>query len=428
MWLAIAACGGPPASTTPAMTTTTAARARSGISIYDAPPFAGATYIATVRHEYPDYPGPPRLHVTERGGFTCGDLVRLLAHTNDEHELVSAARGCDLEVARLLREGSGFVFVSDGASSRWLSREDVIAAATPIDTPAKALLVAWATGYPLEWTDGERTHGGIENGIVRAVANGYEVEVGARTSECLGNERERITYHRVTLLVDVAGKLAERDRTVSYRGRVDVGCLPGGRRPEDFVDVATDGTVRGYLLRAMHLEAESVRAFERIARELRALGAPDELADAALAAARDERDHAERCARLADAPLAIATDDLPVRGYLDLAIDNAIEGCVGEAYAALANVVQARTAAHPVLRAHFAAIATDELAHAALAHAIAAWLDGLLSPAERRQVHEAHAAAVRTLARSVALSRAPAELGLPTGAVAARLLEAVLSM
>jgi len=228
------------------------------------------------------------------------------------------------------------------------------------------------------------------------------------------------------MFVDERGTIREREKVATKSYNVADPCHPMGRRPADFVDIASGGTVHGYFVRALHHEAESVRAFERIARELYAFGAPEELWRAALQAAEDERDHAARCADLVGVPLAIARDALPVRSRVELAIDNACEGCVGESYAALVAVVQAQTAALP-LRAHFAAIAADELAHAALAHAIAEWIDAQLTAGERDRVRAARAAALTDLAATLHM-RAPAALGMPSGATAITLLQAVAGL
>lgn len=424
MWLAVSACGGAP----PAWMTTTKA---PKVSIFDAAPLAGATYVATVDNGDFGHPGP-RI-VIEHGSFQCRQLVELLHRDRGDGDLAGATQRCDLEVAKLLRGQRGFVFVVDGTGRRWLSTQEVLAAAGPIDSPAKALLAVWVTGqYELGWGDGKHYYGSIEDGLVRQVAGGYEVVAGTSTtdSNCGGrNPRQTVTNYRLTLFVDTTGTTTVRAKVVSHRYDIADPCHPMGRRPAGFADVASGGTLRGHLLRAMHHEAESVRAFERIARELRAHGAPGELCLAAAQAARDERDHAERYARLAGVPVAIADDALPVRGLLDLAIDNAREGCIGEAYAALANVVQARTATHPELRALYLAIAVDELAHAALAHAIAGWLEGALSAGERAQVRAARDAAAHELATSIDMPATDATraLGLPAGAAAARLLEAVVA-
>ncbi|MEO8554171.1 MAG: hypothetical protein ABI678_29550, partial [Kofleriaceae bacterium] len=250
----------------------------------------------------------------------------------------------------------------------------------------------------------------------------------AEEGDCGGEHpRQTVVHYRVTLFVDHAGAIHERERVKAYAYDIADPCHPMGRRPTDFTDRVSRGTLRGHLERMGHHEAESVRAFERIARELRVLGAPAELVEAALRAAREERDHAERCARLAGTPVAIAEDALPVRSLLELALDNAREGCAGEAYAALAAVVQARTAATVALRSHFAAIAVDELAHAALASAIAAWLDGVLAPADRARVAAAREAALAELAVTARLPSLAA-LGLPRGAIATRLVAALAAV
>jgi hypothetical protein len=421
MWLAVSACGAPALATkspTPK------------VSIFDAPPLSGATYVATVEQGDFGHPGP-RVGL-EHGSFQCRVLVNLLGREQDNQDQIAAqARSCDVETARLLRERQGFVFVIDGAGKRWLSAQDVLAAAQPIDTPAKALLAVWLKGtYELSWGNGKRYYGGPEDGLVRAAKGGFEVigSTSVTDSDCGGRRpRQTVTNYRHTLFIDSSGTIREREKVVSHRYDIADPCHPMGRRPVDFVDVASGGTVRGHLLRAMHHEAESVRAFERIARELRAHGAPAELIDAAEAAAREERVHAERCAALVGTHVEIATDELPARSLAELAIDNAREGCVGEAFAALCAVVQAQAAATPALREHFAAIASDELGHAALAHAIAAWLDAKLDATDRARVAAARGDAFRVLAASLdtPATAATRALGMPEGALAARLLAAV---
>jgi len=257
----------------------------------------------------------------------------------------------------------------------------------------------WLTKrYSLDWFDGARGYGSAENGIVRAVPGGFEVVGGTRDEkrECHGDEhdRETVTNYRVVLLVDSAGTITQRDKVVTNRYEVADPCHPLGRRPSDFVDIDVDAHADA-ISRAMHHEAESVRAFERIARELTAHGAPSELVRAALQAAEDERDHAWRWARLAGTHPTIAHDNLPVRSLVELAIDNAREGCAGEAYAALSAAQSARS--HPVMADHYAAIAIDELSHAALAYAIADWLDEWLTQADRERVRAARDAALAAL-------------------------------
>ncbi|MCY1008004.1 hypothetical protein OV079_21085 [Nannocystis pusilla] len=72
-----------------------------------------------------------------------------------------------------------------------------------------------------------------------------------------------------------------------------------------------------------------------------------------------------------------------VRSLEALARENAVEGCVRETFGALVARYQASVAADEPLRRLFAAIAEDELDHAALAWDVATWLNGQLDEAAR---------------------------------------------
>ncbi|WAS93503.1 ferritin-like domain-containing protein [Nannocystis punicea] len=169
-------------------------------------------------------------------------------------------------------------------------------------------------------------------------------------------------------------------------------------------------------------------AFAALADELARLGAPAELLDALAEAARDEQRHAARVTTLArrrGADIVTPTiADTPARDLLALAIENAVEGCVYETWAALVTAHQARAAQDPALRAAFAEIAADEARHADLAWAIDAWLLEQLDEAARAEVAAARRAAVRALATGLAEAPDHAELvalGLPSSRVALQL-------
>ncbi len=174
--------------------------------------------------------------------------------------------------------------------------------------------------------------------------------------------------------------------------------------------------------RAAAHEAHSAVAFARLADELAALAAPADLVARARAAADDEVRHAAAMAALLGEPAPV----LPVapherRTALDVARENAVEGCVHEAFAAVLAHVQAGAA----IADHaptYAAIADDEGGHADLAWDVAAWLEPRLSPGERAEVEAARAVAIAALpnivTRQVARDRAAAPAaGLPTAAV-----------
>jgi rubrerythrin len=183
-----------------------------------------------------------------------------------------------------------------------------------------------------------------------------------------------------------------------------------GRRPEGFVldDHAVEA---GDVLSAMAaLEAASVIAFERLARELAHHDAPPELVEEAKAAARDEVRHARTMRRLArrfgstdsaEHEICSAESSLPVRALDALAHENAVEGCVFETWGALTATFQAERAATPELRRAFAAIARDERRHATLAHHVHEWASGRLPQDAREAVAAARREAITALGASV---------------------------
>ncbi|MCA9579307.1 MAG: ferritin-like domain-containing protein [Myxococcales bacterium] len=147
-----------------------------------------------------------------------------------------------------------------------------------------------------------------------------------------------------------------------------------------------------YFAEMAALEASAVTAFERLAQELHALGAPAELVRRARDARDDETRHAAQVGALASQygalPLEIEPPStLTLRSALDVALENAREGCVRETFGALVATHQAQHARDPRVAEVLGVIAEDETRHAALAWDLAAWLDGVLTPAERVVVH-----------------------------------------
>ncbi|WP_272084704.1 hypothetical protein [Nannocystis bainbridge] len=182
-----------------------------------------------------------------------------------------------------------------------------------------------------------------------------------------------------------------------------------------------------WLARAAHDEAASVHAFHALAQELAGLGAPAELLARIDAAAADEVRHARVVADAARARGAEVTPPACVavaeRDLLAIAVENAVEGCVRETWAALSAAHQARFAAEPAMRSMYVEIAADEARHAELAWAIDAWLMGQLDVAGRAEVAAARQAAIAELDASLQRLEVPAlqRLGVPSAAVATRL-------
>ncbi|MBA3392522.1 MAG: hypothetical protein H0T89_07760 [Deltaproteobacteria bacterium] len=204
-----------------------------------------------------------------------------------------------------------------------------------------------------------------------------------------------------------------------------------GRRPEGLRfagRASTDTDEIGAQLAAMaELEAASVPAFERLARELAMHGAPDDLVRRAQAAMRDEVRHATAmtalAARFGHVPRAVDVPQLPCRPLAAIARENAIEGCVREAYGALVATYQAESAM-PELRGAFRAIARDERRHAALAEDVHAWIMAALDAPAREVIERARRATEHELRASLAETPECPTLGIPGGARAVALFDA----
>jgi hypothetical protein len=197
-----------------------------------------------------------------------------------------------------------------------------------------------------------------------------------------------------------------------YQGVPSVLCTFGpcviGRRPEGLESGRFDrgDSVARYLAEAAYLEAASVDAFKRMARELEAHHAPQRLVAAARRAARDEVRHARVMRRFAERAGASVPACRVARGAVrsleEIAVENAAEGCVRETFGAAVGLRQAERAASERLRRTMARIAADETRHAELGWAVAAWLDSKLDAPARARVARARTHAIETLARETA--------------------------
>jgi hypothetical protein len=206
-----------------------------------------------------------------------------------------------------------------------------------------------------------------------------------------------------------------------------------GRRPAGLHSHSRDrgqSKLGDYLAHCAHLEGASVFAFERLACELNAHGAPLELVDEAISARGDEVRHTLAIGQLArmlgGEPVTPAIASLPLRTLEVIARENAVEGCVRETYGALLGGYQAEHAHNAMLRAALAEIAEDELRHAAFAHRVQRWIMSRLDQGARQRVRHAQQRAVFELAAEAAVASDP-ELrltaGLPSPAMARVLID-----
>jgi hypothetical protein len=201
-----------------------------------------------------------------------------------------------------------------------------------------------------------------------------------------------------------------------------------GRRPLGHHEVEVKTlSVGSWLAVHAHLEGASVLAFDELATWLEQQGAPVERIRRCRAAARDEERHAAcigALARRAGESVPQVTCDAPPDELFAVALHNAVEGCVREAFAAIVASHQAERA-EPGLRSTFREIAADELRHGELAWDLHRWLMPQLSPTERATIARAQTHAFAELPTTSASNAAqtPACMGWPSPARVAAMAE-----
>lgn len=192
--------------------------------------------------------------------------------------------------------------------------------------------------------------------------------------------------------------------------------------------------VAAWLAREASGELGSVVAFQRLADELVAHGAPEALVRQARAAEADEIRHARMVRALAQSrggvPAPVEAVALPPRSLFEVALENAVEGCVHETFAAARAGWQALHATDEAVASVSAVLAEDEARHADLAAAVHAWACSVLPSEQAEALERARQAAWSQLENSPpAVSRpAQAVLGLPSPVNHRRLARAVASL
>jgi rubrerythrin len=176
-----------------------------------------------------------------------------------------------------------------------------------------------------------------------------------------------------------------------------------------------------HYLRAAYAETAAILSFQQLAFDLEALGASRRLIRAARRAAREEASHA-RVSLAVARRLGAARPHWPpwprplrrTPRLVDVALENATNGCVSELFGTYLQLYQARHVKDPDLRAIAGRIAREEASHAALAFRLFDHFDARLTPDQRRQVRasmrEALGRCEASLGHSPELLR---ELGLP---------------
>jgi hypothetical protein len=152
------------------------------------------------------------------------------------------------------------------------------------------------------------------------------------------------------------------------------------------LDDATRAALAALWLHDAQKEHASVPAFARVTWMLTAMGAPAELVDRTLVAAREEVEHTRRCFALAAGyggrshtvepmPDLLLGGGLDVKGdaFVHLALESLKDGCLLEDYNADVAAECAVTCREPVTRAVLTQIAREERSHAELSWSILAW-------------------------------------------------------
>ena len=161
------------------------------------------------------------------------------------------------------------------------------------------------------------------------------------------------------------------------------------------------------LASAVYLEAASVHSFRRMAREIDAHDLGSHLSRWARRSAREEARHARLMMRLARRAGVrhfprVERPAPRVRSLEEIAIENAIEGCIRETFGALLAMREAGRAADDEARATLTEIARDETSHAALAWALSDALSRKLDAPARARVLRARRAEVASMQAQLA--------------------------
>ncbi|MBK8412819.1 MAG: ferritin-like domain-containing protein [Sandaracinaceae bacterium] len=311
------------------------------------------------------------------------------------------------------------VFVRRAGIIERVSFADVVT--LPVTSPAQATLLALTVDYHINCAGDPKV--GVSPNGVRHVAGGFEV-LGTRWAGCLD-------LLRGTVFVSEAGevRILEEHLVEEYACPVSGRMTQGTAAP---ARPAGGNDVGRYFVQVAGLEAAAVDAFERMAAELQVLGAPVELVQWARASAEDERRHTRDMGALAERfavkPAVHEAQQFALRGLFEVALENAVEGCVRETYGAVVGHHQARHAQDPVVRAGMARVAEDETRHAALSWAVAEWSLPQLTDAQRDVIRGAQRAAISALTRSVSIPEAHVLLrdaGLPAPGAALAMLQAL---
>ena len=354
----------------------------------------------------------------DAAGFPCagaGDAERCSAQ-------LERAKQVDASCEQDQRCPNFLVAIASDRVERSSDRKDLLALLGAIDDVHEAMALAMFDGFAIRCAGTLTTS--TRGTETRKLRDAFELD--SEWEDC----GQGVFHQRLRVSAD--GTLSDLGRE-----RIGESYCSIGRRPDGLCllpAARTDSALGAFFAAAAQLEAASVFAFERLARELVALSAPEALVAAAARSALDELRHSHAMTMLArragSEPGAAQVGALPVRAPFAIALENAVEGCVRETYGALLAHHQALAARDRQVRAVMAIIAEDETRHAQLAWQVAAWLEPRLPVAARAELQRARADALHQLAREVEVGLSAADaaaIGWPSAQRSLILIERMAS-
>ena len=239
----------------------------------------------------------------------------------------------------------------------------------------------------------------------------------------LGNLQLHNTYAMCYDVCEDGGMNA--DGTYSISCGYYNNCVIEGRGTECIKKKMTgqgENVIGAWFARANHAEHSSVFAFAQLRRDLIQLQAPKHLLQKIDTAICEEAQHTSMMGDFARANqghlIEVQFDGfLDSRSLWDIAVENLLEGCINESYAALQALYQSRHAQTDFLKACFAKIATDECKHAEIAREVHQFLLPLLTKQQREELQCLQLQQWNKLQKAVSEQAIPTDLkilGLPS--------------
>ncbi len=205
------------------------------------------------------------------------------------------------------------------------------------------------------------------------------------------------------------------------------GRMPVGMKP--ITISSTHSLLGNYFANMAMMEKAAITAFQYLVRELEAYEAPQELIELARKAIAEEARHTKMASNLSkgyntEIPEFIV-NEFQLRSLFEIALENAVEGCVNESFAATCGLWQHAHAEHDVFREVIGHITEEEIGHGALSWSIHEWIMPQLTEAQQAHVLQAQAKAFDTLEENFKLEEHPEvriALGLPNQTEASALI------